>query len=308
MLSNAFPVLFHWLILCLLSPFFLGVIAKVKAFFSGKVGPSVFQPYFDLAKLFRKKCVYSHTITWIFRVAPAVVLAVMLVFSLLVPFGRFTAPVQFSGDILLAVYLLALGRFFMILAALDTGSSFEGMGASREAFFSCLSELALFMNFITLALLAKSLSLSQMIGSGFSLSFEGFDPALFLVIASFFIVLLAENCRIPVDDPETHLELTMIHEVMILDHSGVDLAYMLYAAAMKLFIFSGILVSLIIPVRTGHPVTDTAIFLCGILGLAVFVGIVESSMARLRLNRVRLLLLISFALAFFGLIVSLWRA
>jgi formate hydrogenlyase subunit 4 len=182
------------------------------------------------------------------------------------------------------------------------------MGASREAFFSCLSELALFMNFITLALFAKSFSFSQMIGAGFSSSWEGLEPALLLVVASFFIVLLAENCRIPVDDPETHLELTMIHEVMVLDHSGVDLAYLFYAAAMKLFIFSAILVSIVIPVRTGHPVTDTAIFLGGMLALAVLVGIVESSMARLRLNRVRLLLLISFALAFFGLIVTLWRA
>ena len=307
-LNSVAPILTRWMIVCLLSPLFIGVIAKVKAFFSGKVGPSVFQPYFDLVKLFRKKCVYSSTVTWIFRAAPVIILAVMLVLSLLVPFGRFKAPVQFSGDILLAVYLVALGRFFMILAALDTGSSFEGMGASREAFFSCLSELALFMNFITLALLTKSISLSQMIGADIPMSWEGLEPALLLVVASFFIVLLAENCRIPVDDPETHLELTMIHEVMILDHSGVDLSYMLYAAAMKLFVFSGILVSIIIPVRTGHAATDTAIFLGGMLGLAVLVGIVESTMARLRLNRVRLLLLISFALAFFGLVVTLWRA
>ena len=306
-LNTALSIMSHWLIVCLLSPFFLGVITRVKAFFSGKVGPSVFQPYFDLAKLFRKKCVYSSTTTWIFRTAPVIVLAVMLIFSLMIPFGRFKAPVQFSGDILLAVYLLALGRFFMILAALDTGSSFEGMGASREAFFSCLSELALFMNFITLALLSKSFSLSQLIGADIPMSWGGLDPTLFLVVVSFFIVLLAENCRIPVDDPETHLELTMIHEVMILDHSGVDLAYMLYAAAMKIFIFSGMLVSVIIPLRTGQWVTDTMIFLGGMLGLAVLVGIVESTMARLRLNRVRLLLLISFALAFFGLIVALWR-
>ena len=308
MLSMALPILSHWLIVCLLSPFFLGVIAKVKAFFSGKAGPSALQPYFDLAKLFRKKCVYSPTVTWIFRAAPVVILAVMLILSLMIPFGRFKAPVQFPGDILLAVYLLAFGRFFMILAALDTGSSFEGMGASREAFFSCLSELALFMNFITLALLAKSISLSQMIGADIPMSWAGIEPALLLVVASFFIVLLAENCRIPVDDPETHLELTMIHEVMILDHSGVDLGYMLYAAAMKLFVFSGILVSIVIPVRTGNPLMDMALFLGGMLVLAAGVGIVESSMARLRLNRVRLLLLISFALAVFALTVTLWRA
>ena len=308
MLNVTFPVLAHWMIVCLLSPFFLGVIARVKAFFSGKAGPPVLQPYFDLARLFRKKCVYSSTATWVFRAAPVIILAAMMALSLLVPFGICKAPVQFSGDILLAVYLLALGRFFMILAALDTGSSFEGMGASREAFFSCLSELALFMNFITLALLTRSISLARMIGADVPIVWGGMEPTLLLAVASLFIVLLAENRRIPVDDPETHLELTMIHEVMILDHSGVDLAYLLYASALKLFIFFGILVSIIVPVRTGYPVTDTAIFLGGMLGLAALVGIVESSMARLRLNRVRLLLLISFALAFFGLIVTLWRA
>lgn len=306
-LGRIIPVLFHWLILGLLSPFFIGVIARVKAFFAGKRGPSVFQPYFDLAKLFRKKCVYSATTTWIFRMTPIVVLTVLMIVSLLIPFGRFKAPIQFSGDVLLAVYLLALARFFMILAALDTGSSFEGMGASREAFFSCLTELALFMNFITLALLAQSFSLSQMIGADIPMSWDGLDPVLFLIVVSFFIVFLAENGRIPVDDPETHLELTMIHEVMILDHSGVDLAYLLYAAAMKFFVFSGILVSIFIPIRPGNAVTDTMIFLGGILGLAILVGIVESTMARFRLNRVRLLLLIAFALAFFGLIVTLWR-
>lgn len=297
----------HWLAVGFLSPLFLGVIAKVKAFFAGKAGPSVFQPYFDLAKLFQKKCVYSSTATWIFRMAPVLLLAVMLAGSLMVPFGRFKAPVQFSGDILFLIYLFALGRFFMILAALDTGSSFEGMGASREAFFSCLSELAFFMNFITLAMLTQSLSLSQMIGADVPMSWEGVEPVLFLVMASFFIVLLAENGRIPVDDPETHLELTMIHEVMILDHSGVDLAYLLYASAMKLFIFSAMLVSILIPVRTGHLLADTAIFLGGVLGLSVLIGVVESSMARLRLNRVRLLLLIAFALAFFGFVITLWR-
>ena len=305
--NKAVTFLLHWLVIGALSPALFGVIARVKAFFAGKKGPSLLQPYFDLAKLFRKKCVYSSTTTWIFRASPVVSLAVMLILSLMVPFGRFRAPVQFPGDILLVAYLLALGRFFMILAALDTGSSFEGMGASREAFFSCLSELALFMNFITLSLLSESLSLSRMIGADIPMSWKGLDPVLLLVVGSFFIVLLAENCRIPVDDPDTHLELTMIHEVMILDHSGVDLGYLLYASAMKLFLFFAILVSIIIPVRTGHPAVETGIFLGGVLAMAVLVGIVESIMARLRLNRVRLLLLIAFALAFFSLIVTLWR-
>ncbi len=307
MLMTALSIVSHWMIVILLSPAFIGIIAKVKALIAGKTGPSVCQPYFDLTKLLRKKCVYSRSVTWVFRMSPAVSLAVLLIVSLFVPLGACKAPVQFAGDIFLAVYLLALARFFMISAALDTGSSFEGMGASREAFFACLSELALFMNVITLAILARSLSLSQMIGAESPVSWRLLGPSMLLVVFSFFIVLLAENCRIPVDDPDTHLELTMVHEVMILDHSGVDLAYMLYASAIKLFIFAGILVPIVIPVQTGDPFSDTLIFLGGMVGLAVLVGMVESSMARLRLNRVRNLLLITFVLAFFGLIVTLWR-
>jgi formate hydrogenlyase subunit 4 len=132
-------------------------------------------------------------------------------------------------------------------------------------------------------------------------------PVLILVVASLFIVLLAENCRIPIDDPTTHLELTMIHEVMILDHSGVDLGYMFYGAMVKLFIFAGILIPIIIPIETGSFVMNMLIFLSGMFGVAIFIGIIESSMARLRLNRIGNLLLIAFALAFFGFVVKLWR-
>jgi formate hydrogenlyase subunit 4 len=302
-----FLIFSHWLLVLLLSPLFAGIISKVKAFFAGKKGPSLFQLYFDLHRLFQKNSVYSRTTTWVFSTAPIVCLAAVLLLSLIVPLGPFKAPVQFTGDILLAAYILGLARFFMIIAALDTGSSFEGMGASREAFFSCLTEMALFMNFITLALMAHSISLSSMIGQDIPLSWHLMGPELLLVTGSFFIVILAENARIPVDDPETHLELTMVHEVMILDHSGVDLGYMLYAAATKLFVFAGILVPIILPVQTGNPISDMLIFLGGMLGVSITVGIVESTMARLRLNRVQNLLLIAFALAFFGFVVKMWR-
>ncbi len=306
-MSIVFLILFHWLVVLLLAPFFIGVISKIKAFFAGKRGPSFFQPFFDLRRLFQKNSVYSRTTTWIFRSAPIVNLAAVLVLSLVVPLGFLKAPIQFSGDIFLAAYILGLARFFIICAALDTGSSFEGMGASREAFFSCLCELALFMNFITLSLLTHSISLSSMIGAGIPVSWKLMGPVLLLVAGSLFIVILAENCRIPVDDPDTHLELTMIHEVMILDHSGVDFGYMLYAAAIKLFVFVGILIPIIFPIQSGNPVADMLIFLGGTLGLSVTVGIVESTMARLRLNRVKNLLLLAFALAFFGFVVKMWR-
>lgn len=307
MLKIVFLILLHWAFVLLLAPFLPGVINRVKAIFAGRKGPPLLQTYFDLGKLFFKKNVYSSTTTWIFRAAPIVVLAAMLALSLEIPFGALKAPVQFSGDILLVVYLLALARFFLIAASLDTGFSMEAMGSSREAFFSCLSELALFMNLITLALLSHNISLSGIIGADIFVFWKFLSPALLLVVASFFIVLISENCRIPVDDPETHLELTMIHEAMILEHSGVDLAYMLYASMVKFFVFAGIAVQIILPMRTGNLIIDMSVFLAGMFGLVVLVGIVESSMARLRLNRVRNLLLISFALAFFGFTVTLWR-
>lgn len=307
MLFSISLILSHWLIVLLFAPFLYGVVAKTKALIAGRAGPSLFQSYFDLVKLFRKKCVYSRTTTWVFRAAPVIVFAAMLILSLMVPFGVFRAPVQFTGDIILVVYLLALARFFMISAALDTGFSMEGMGASREAFFSCLSELTLFMNLTTLVLLTHSTSLSEMVGADIPMSWRLLGPALLLVVASFFIVLLAENDRIPVDDPDTHLELTMIHEVMILDHSGVDLAYVIYASMVKLFVFASILVPIIIPFQTNNNFQDMLIFLGGLVGTAIVIGLVESSMARLRLNRVRNLLLTAFALAFFGFVVTLWR-
>jgi formate hydrogenlyase subunit 4 len=147
-----------------------------------------------------------------------------------------------------------------------------------------------------------------MIGAEVAVSWSSLGPVFLLVAGSFFTVLLAENSRIPIDDPDTHLELTMIHEVMILDHSGPDLAYMLYAAAIKLFLFAGILIPIVLPVQTGHGAQDLFIFLAGMTGLSVVIGVVESCMARLRLNRVRHLLLSAFALAFFGLVVTLWKA
>ncbi|MBF0217002.1 MAG: NADH-quinone oxidoreductase subunit H [Candidatus Omnitrophica bacterium] len=290
-----------------LSPFFFGVTARVKAVFAGRVGPPLVQPYFDIVKLFRKKCVYSRTTTWVFRASPVVVLAAVMAFSLTVPFGEIRAPLGFPGDILLAAYLLALARFFMIAAAMDTGSSMEGLGASREAFFSCFSELALFMNFIALASCSGNISLSRMIGEEMPLSGGTLTPALILVVSSFFILLLAENCRIPVDDPDTHLELTMIHEVMVLDHSGIDLAYLLVAQTAKLFVFSAIVVQMIVPGAAGDRAVGIGIYLAGMMFVSILIGVVESCMARLRLDRVKYLLLISFGLAFFGFIVSLWR-
>jgi len=293
---------------CLLfSPFLLGVIGKTKAFFAGRKGPPLLQPYYDILKLIQKGSVYSVTTTWIFRAAPLIFFATTLIASFLIPFGGLKAPVQFWGDALLFTYLFALGRFFIILAAMDTGSSFEGMGASREAIFSCLSEIVLFLNFAALAVLSKSFSLSQMIGESWWASWTVSGPSLILVGASYFMILLVENSRIPIDDPATHLELTMIHEVMVLDHSGPDLAFILHGAAIKLFVQGSFFVTLLIPFQSHNRIIDATVFLAAMIGLAVIIGIVESVMARLRLNRIPSFITGAFVLALFGLIIAIMR-
>lgn len=301
----AIQILLHISVVMILSPLLLGIIAKTKAFFAGRWGPPLLQSYYDIGKLFKKGNVYSATTTWIFQAAPIVFMATALISSILIPLGSLKAPLQFWGDIILFAYLYGLARFFMLIAALDTGSSFEGLGASREAAFSCLAEAALFLDFIVLALLSKDFVLSEMIGGNVLSSGRLFGPALLLAGASYFLVLLVENSRIPVDDPATHLELTMIHEVMVLDHSGWDLAYILYGSAIKLFVLGGLLVNILIPSRGLAPVSRTAIFFGGMVLLALAIGIVESCMARLRLNRVPQMLIGAFVLALVGLLVVL---
>lgn len=306
-MSTVISVLSRVIMCLFFSPFLLGVIGKTKAFFAGRKGPPLLQPYYDILKLIQKGSVYSVTTTWIFRAAPLISLAAALVSSFLIPFGGLEAPVQFWGDVLLFAYLFGLARFFTILAALDTGSSFEGMGASREAVFSCLSEVVLFLNFAALAVLSKSFSLSQMIGESWWASWAASGPSLILVIGSYFMVLLVENSRIPIDDPATHLELTMIHEVMVLDHSGPDFAFILHAGAVKLFVLGSFLITLLIPFQFHNRMINAAVFLAGMTGLAIVIGIVESAMARLRLNRVPSFITGSFVLALFGLIIALTR-
>lgn len=305
---EVFPVILRFAVCVLFSPFILGVIGKTKAFFAGKQGPPLLQLYYDISKLIQKGNVYSRTTTWIFRAAPLVSWSAVLIASLLIPLGGLKAPLQFAGDVILFAYLLALARFFTILAAMDTGSSFEGMGASREAVFSCLSEAALFLNFATLVVLSKSISLSRMITECSWDSWGRLGPSFILIMVSYFIILLVENARIPIDDPATHLELTMIHEVMVLDHSGPDFAFILYAGAIKLFVLGGVLVTFLIPFQSSNVVLNTVILCAAMTGLALAIGVVESAMARLRLNRVPSFIIGSFVLALFGLIIALSRA
>ena len=279
----------HVALLLVAPPLLLGVINRTKAIFAGRRGPPLLQPYYDLVKLLRKGAVYSTTTTWVFRAGPIVSLAAVLVAGLLVPFGGLPAPLSFEGDLILFAYLLGLARFFTVLAAMDTGSAFEGMGASREVAFGSLAEPAMFAGLLVAALSSGTLNLSQVLGPELHRAWADIGPALLLVAISFGVLLLVENCRIPVDDPNTHLELTMIHEVMVLDHGGPDLAFILYGAAAKLFLFAAVLVRLALPTATDSPGEALLVGAAGVLLVGIVVGCIESCMARLRLSRIPVL-------------------
>jgi len=300
-----FSAFAFWLLSLALAPLLLGLINRVKAFFAGRKGSPLLQTYYDLAKLFRKGTVYSRTTTWLFRASPVIGVAAMLTASLFMPLGGVRSLVSFSGDLIFFVYCFGLMRLFTVLAALDTGSAFEGMGASREVWFSALAEPTLMLALAGIARKAGSLSLSGMIPA-LSVARWGWpSPVLALTAVALFIVVLAENARIPVDDPNTHLELTMIHEVMVLDHGGPDFGFITYAATLKLWLLGALFVGVLLPVRTGSPWLDGAVALAGMAGMAVLVGVVESCMARLRLARVPQLLVGAGAFAALALLLAL---
>lgn len=294
----------HVVIAMALAPMMPGVINRVKAWFAGRRGPPLLQAYHDLWKLLHKGAVYSTTTTWLFVAGPIVGLACVATALLIVPLGGVPGLLAFPGDFLLVAYLLGLMRFFTILAALDTGSSFEGMGASREAFYAALAEPALLLGLAAMATQSHSLSLSAMYAAvtyGAMTSFAA--PALLLVAAALLIVFLAENARIPVDDPNTHLELTMIHEVMVLDHGGPDFAMIQYGAMLKLWVLGTLLVGILVPVRSGWWGVDLAAGVAGMMVLAALVGVIEATIARLRLVRVPQFLVAASVLSVLALVL-----
>ncbi len=289
----------------LFAPLLPGIINRTKAVFAGRSGPPLLQPYFDIFRLLRKGTVYSTSTSWIFRIAPVIVFAATLAATMLIPIVSFGPPVNFQADLIILLYLLALARFFLILSALDTASAFEGMGASREAFFSAIAEPVAFICLLNVMRANHAGSI------GFALCCAPVVTDSISVILSavpLFIVLLAENARIPFDDPNTHLELTMIHEVMILDNSGTGLALMEYAAAIKLWFFSLIIGRILLPVTESHPLVQLGLILLIVAGIAVVVGIVESIMARWRLNKVPQLLFGAGVVALLGFFVSVTGA
>jgi len=283
-----------------LAPLVPGVINKVKAWVAGRRGPPLLQLYYDLHKLWRKGVVAGDLASPAFLLAPAVAWTAVLAAAVLIPLGKGGGAVPgFTGDAILALYLLALARFCTGWAAMETGSAFEAMGVAREVSYAVLSEAALVAALVSLAVQSGTFSLTSMLVPS-----PGAAPA--LLAAGLFIVLLAENCRVPFDDPATHLELTMVHEVMVLDHSGPPLAAILHGAAMKLLLFAVLLVSIIIPMESLPPAGAAAALAGGVLAVAAGVGLAESLMARLAFRRVPLLLTTAFLLCVFAFLAA-WR-
>ena len=296
-------ILIHLVLIVLMPPLLPGVINRTKAAFAGRTGAPLFQPYYDLFRLFRKGTVFSRATTWIFRAGPVVTLAATLAAALFIPLGNHLPPLSFNGDMILFVYLLALGRFFTTAAALDTGSSFEGMAAAREVSFSCLAEPVVLITLLVLSRLSGSLSLSGILTHSSTALWLASGASLILLTAGLFMVLLAENCRIPFDDPTTHLELTMVHEALVLDHSGPAFGMITYGAALKLYVLSALFLHVALPLRDADPYLDWFVFVVSMILLAVAIGVVESCMARLRLARVPQMLLAACIMSAFAMVL-----
>lgn len=290
------------------APLLKTLIKKMKARLQNRQGPPLMQGYYDLAKLLGKEPVRSETATWIFVAGPRVYFAAVLAASTLVPVLIAVAPLESAGGILLLVGALALGRFALATAALDTGSPFGGMGASRDMTIAALAEPALLLGLFASALAAGSMNLGVLIRSLVQHGVS-WHPSDFLAFAGLFVIVIAETGRVPVDNPATHLELTMIHEAMVLEYGGPDLALVEWASAVKELLYFTLLADLFLPVGMATSAAPGALLVAllawaGKVGvLAIAVTVVESTNAKLRLFRVPELMAVSLGLAFLALAI-----
>lgn len=294
--------------LILIAPCVTGAIKKIKAILQNRQGASVLQPYWDLLKNFQKEEVISETSSWIFRTVPSITFASTLAACLLVPVVLAATPIQFAGDLIALVYLLALPRFFLALGGLDAGSAFGGMGSSREVMIASVAEPALILALLTAAVSSgttRTGDISRILAQG---SWIAFNPGAALAFVSLFLVTLAECGRLPVDNPATHLELTMVHEAMILEYSGRSLALLEWSSMIKLTLFFTLLANLFIPwgIATEMHLAAIAfgafVYFLKLGALLLTVAFVETSTAKLRLFRVPDFLGVAFVLALLGLL------
>ncbi|MBS6554008.1 MAG: NADH-quinone oxidoreductase subunit H [Clostridium sp.] len=293
------------LIILLFVPFLMmGVIKKTKAFWAGRKGVSLFQPLYDFIRLMKKDFVISRTTSVVFKIAPVVAISSVLAASLFVPMATGTALINIQAGIIIFAYVLGLGKFFSLISAMDTGSSFEGMGASREACFTTIVEPAFFMIIASIMALTGNFTFTSLKGILENAGSYGILITIFAVVALFLMILI-EGSRVPVDDPTTHLELTMIHEVMILDNSGSDLALFTWGNSIKMLLISSLIANILIPAHFSE-LASTALYLFIIFAISVIIGTVESGMARIRMSHVFefVFIMSSFALVVLSLVVA----
>ncbi|HTZ20232.1 MAG TPA: NADH-quinone oxidoreductase subunit H [Opitutaceae bacterium] len=303
MKTAALALLLQTALLLGLAPLVSGIIKNWKAKLQNRQGPRVWQPYLDLRKFLRKDMVVSEHASWVFAFAPYVVFLTALLAGLLVPMLTEQAPLSLFGGVLAFVGLLALGRFFLALGGLDPASAFGGMGSSREMTIAAIAEPALMLAIFTVAIAARTTDLSRMVHASLGPEWSWLNPMHVLAFAALFIVLLAETGRIPVDNPATHLELTMIHEAMLLEYSGRYLAFMEWGAAVKQLVLMTLLANVFFPFGIAGNLTADALglsllaYLAKLILIAGIVVVVETTNAKLRLFRVPDLLSAAFVLA-----------
>lgn len=280
------------LLLILGAPLVRGIVARCKAFLQRREGASIWRPYFDLAKLFRKEDLVPPTASGVFRVVPFILFATTICVAAFVPLLQPSALLASRGDFFLFVYLLAMGRFFLSLGGLDGGSAFGGMGASREALVSSLAEAPFLLSFVAVAILASRADIAGMVAWTLQQNVFNVSAVHMLAFTSLAMVLIAETGRMPVDNPTTHLELTMIHEGMVLEYSGPRLALIEWASAIKLYVMLSLVVALFFPWGMASNSSVGAITVALILScvkvclLMVLLAVLESGIAKLRMYRV----------------------
>jgi len=306
-MTNIIFIVFQILFIIIFAPLVNGIIKKVKAFSQKRKGAPLLQMYFDLLKLLKKSVVVSEVSSWIFKVTPYIVLSSSIVAALLVPVTTFIKPINFLGDAILLVYILALGRFFMMLAGLDAASTFGGMGASREAMISALIEPSIIVSIFTVGLVSKTTSIYKIMLVMQDIKIPLVQPVFVMVFLAFLIIIITETSRIPVDDPSTHLELTMVHEAMILEYSGRHLAFMELGAAIKQLIFITLIVNIFLPhdqyigmSGIGAVIVSLLVYLIKVVIASVVIAVVEVNTVKFKLFSIPNLAALSFILSFVG--------
>ncbi len=306
-------VVLNALLILLISPLFMGIIKKVKALMQGRRGPPLLQQYYSLLKLLRKETVVSATASWITPFTPYLNVAVLVIATAFVPIFFAPQPNATVGNIILFIYLLALAKFFMALSGLDAGSTFGGMGSSREMALSAMLEPLAMLVFVAFAFVFKSSNFFEIIHQTSTAGIFTINPVIILLAVALFVVLIAETSRVPVDNPETHLELTMIHEAMVLEYSGKHLALMEFAHAIKQTLLMAIFINIVVPYGFATSTTGLSLaigaasFIAKGIVLCIAVGVIESSVAKLRLFRVPGMIMVAIFLAFLTIVVEVFR-